>query len=450
MQALDEDGGADVPAAADAGRPARATARAWATWGVGASFYLVAVFHRMALGVAGLRAEHRLHVDHGALASFTALQFLMYLAMQLPAGLAADRIGPRRTLAAGLACIAAGEAVFALAHGLGLGLAGRALVGMGDALTFLNVLRLTHTWFPPRHGALLATLTGVVGGLGQLLGTVPLHWALDRYGWTATFAASSVLTALLFVVALTVIRDRPPGMPAPTHATHAPIAATLRQALARRGTRHGFWIHLAIFCPFQVVGALWGVPFLVQGQGLSTDTAATYLLAMTAAFVLSGPLIGGLASGGGPARRNRLLLALNALLLAPWAAILLWPSHAVPRPLLLAGFVLCGAAAPGGMVAFDVARRANPPHAVGAANGIVNCGGFLGAVVCLELVGLLLGGGTPSASRFQHALLPMLGLSALGLARSARLAGYRPIRSLTAAWAAATRAIGTRNGEQET
>jgi sugar phosphate permease len=424
MQAVDEVG---------ARRPSM---RAWWVWGVAVSFYLVAVFHRMALGVAGLAAEHHLHVDHAALANFTALQYFVYLTMQLPAGLAADRIGPRRTLAAGLACMALGELVFALAHGLGLGLVGRGLVGMGDALTLLNVLRLTHSWFPPRMGSLLAALTGAVGAVGQLMGTVPLEWALHHVGWTATFAGSSALTVLLLGAAFAVIRDRPPGAAAPAPAEHQPVLATLRATWRRPGTRHGFWVHLALFCPFHTIGALWGVPFLVEGQHLGTATAATYLLVLTATFAATGPVIGALA-GRGLRAQNRVVLALNAMIVAVWSVILLWPGGEIPRPVLLAGFVACGLAASGGMVAFDIGRRENPPLAAGSATALVNCGGFLAGVVCLEVVGMALGGGTPGATRWQVALLPMLVLSAAGMVQSVRLSRRREQAPAAVAMAAA-------------
>ena len=70
--------------------------------------------------------------------------------MQLPAGFAADRIGPRRTLALGVLAIVVGETLFALAHSLPVAVVGRALVGVGDAVTFVNVLRLVQNLFPER------------------------------------------------------------------------------------------------------------------------------------------------------------------------------------------------------------------------------------------------------------------------------------------------------------
>jgi MFS family permease len=409
--------------AVDTSRP---TLRAWWIWAVGASFYFAAVFHRTALGVAGLRAERRLHFDHSVLASFTALQFLIYLAMQIPAGLAADRIGPRRTLAGGLLAIAAGELIFGLAHSVPPAIAGRALIGFGDALILINVLRLTQSWFPARMGSLLAALTGVVGALGQLLGTIPLRAALDGFGWTATFAASSAITLLLFVLALTAIRDRPPGISRPTRHDHAPIAATLQAAWARPGTRQGFWAHMALMAPFQVVSALWGAPFLIEGQHFHEATAATYLLVTSLGFAISGPLLGLLADRSLRAQ-NRTLLILNALVVVLWATILLWPdADAVPRALLVAGFACVGAGAAGGMVAFALGRRENPPEAGGAATALVNCGGFSAAIVALELAGLVLGGdATPSADRFRIALAPMLLLSAFAFVRCLRLSRER-------------------------
>ncbi|MDO8210780.1 MFS transporter [Conexibacter sp. CPCC 206217] len=418
-------------------RPSR---RAWWIWGIGASFYFAAVFHRMALGVAGLRAEQRLHFDHEVLASFTALQFLIYLGMQIPAGLAADRIGPRKTLAGGLLAIAAGELIFGLAQSVPPAIAGRALIGFGDALILINVLRLTQSWFPARMGSLLAALTGVVGALGQLLGTIPLRAALEGIGWTATFVGSSAVTLLLFALALVAIRDRPPGVPAPTRADHAPIGATLKAAWARPGTRHGFWAHMAMMGPFQVVSSLWGAPFLIEGQHFDEASAATYLLITSAGFAVAGPLLGALADRGIRAQ-NRTLLVMNALVVLLWAAILCWPDgDGVPRALLMAGFAIVGAGAAGGMVAFALGRRETPSEAGGAATAIVNCGGFSAAIVALELAGLLLGGDTaPDAERFRIALAPMLVLSSFAFVRCLRLSRQRE-RAADAADAAANAA----------
>ncbi|MEZ5191594.1 MAG: hypothetical protein R2734_03070 [Nocardioides sp.] len=48
--------------------------RAWMIWLVGLSVYVLAVFHRSSLGVAGLLAADRFGVDAARLSFFTVLQ----------------------------------------------------------------------------------------------------------------------------------------------------------------------------------------------------------------------------------------------------------------------------------------------------------------------------------------------------------------------------------------
>src|SRR3954466_4117062 len=327
----------------------RARARsAWVVWGFAAGLYFVAVFHRMVLGVAAIEAERRYHVGAGALSAFTAVQLGVYLALQVPVGLAADRIGPRRSLAAGMGAIAVGEAVFALSGTLGAGLAGRALIGLGDAFIFVNVLRVAHTWFPPSRAALLTALTSLLGALGQLLTTVPAHLALDGLGWTATFAGAAAVTALLAAGALGVVRDapgaraarrdRPPPAPPPQDA----VLATLRAAWSGRRTRMGFWAHFGLMTPFVTMTALWGYPWLVQAQGIPRSTAATWLASSIVALAAAAPFVGRLG-GRGPAMQVRMALVTATLLVLAWTALLGRPGGPPPRALILAPLAIRGA-----------------------------------------------------------------------------------------------------------
>jgi MFS family permease len=89
--------------------------RAWVIWAVGLSVYVLAVFHRSSLGVAGLLASDRFHVDATQLAFFTVLQLVVYAGMQVPVGVLLDRYGPRALLLWGLALMTAGQLGFAFA-----------------------------------------------------------------------------------------------------------------------------------------------------------------------------------------------------------------------------------------------------------------------------------------------------------------------------------------------
>jgi len=401
------------------GFPRARSRSGWLVWGFAAGLYFVAVFHRMVLGVAALEAERRYHVGAGALSAFTAVQLAVYLAMQVPVGLAADRIGPRRSLAAGMTAIAVGEAVFALSGTLAAGLAGRALIGLGDAFIFVNVLRVAHTWFPPSRAALLTALTSLLGALGQLLTTVPAHLALDGLGWTATFAGAAAVTALLAAGALGVVRDAP-AAPAEAAPGHDRMLATLRAAWRQRRTRLGFWAHFGLMTPFVTMTALWGYPWLVEAQGLSHATAASWLAFAVVALAIAAPFVGRLG-GRGPYMQVRMALVTGTLLVLAWAAVLGWPGARPPHALILAALAISGVGSAVSVVAFMLARAGNPEHVAGSATGLVNCGGFLAGSVAILAAGVLLGHDGRTAIAFRDALLPMLGFSALSLLQVARL-----------------------------
>lgn len=196
-------------------------------WGIGVAVYFVAVIFRTSLGVAGLDAADRFHVNASALATFSLLQLLVYAGMQIPVGLMVDRLGTKRVLTLGAVLFTAGQLGFALSPSYGMALAARALLGCGDAMTFISVLRLGTRWFPARRGPLMAQLAGLVGMAGNLVSTLVLAPVLHGVGWTAAFAGSAAAGLVVLVPLVLFLRDHPEGYgPAPraAGAPGAPVA----------------------------------------------------------------------------------------------------------------------------------------------------------------------------------------------------------------------------------
>ncbi len=397
---------------------------AWLAWGLAAAFYVVALFHRMSLGVASLDATARFDLAPGTIATLSALQLGLYLGMTIPAGLATDRIGPRRALALGLAAMAVGEITFGLATAAPLALGGRALVGAGDAFIFLSVLRIAQNWFPASRYALLACLTGLAGAVGQLGTTVPLGLSLDGIGWTATFVGSGLLTAGLAIACIALLRDRPAGAPAPAGgAARAGIGRTLRACWARPATRRTYWLHFGLMGPFVAITALWGYPYLVESQGVAPGAARAWLMLSVVMFGLSAPAMGLVAARTSRERVGAMLLGLALGLTGLWALTLLWPSGAPPHALILTTLAMTGVCGGASMLSFDFARAGNPASEGGTATGLANTGGFSAAVIAQLAVGQALG--MAPADGLQTALLPLLGLMIVGcvqIARHARIA----------------------------
>jgi MFS family permease len=390
--------------------------RAWRMWGLAASFYVVAIFHRMSLGVASIDAGARFGVSTSTIALLSIVQLGLYLVMQVPAGLLADRLGPRRSLAIGLMTIGMGELLFALTPSFQLAIFARALVGAGDACMFLNVLRVAAHWLPPQRFALATALTAVAGSLGQLMTTAPLSAALGDLGWTPTFAVSGVLTAVLAVLAVNRLQDRPSGAAA---TVHAPILPTLRRVWRSPAIRHGLWVHFALNCPFVTLTGLWAYPYLVEGQGLPRATAAAILTGAVVAFGVSAPALGAFA-GRLPHRRGAMASAISLSTAAALGLMLGWPGHP-PLVLIVLMLVLSGIAGAASMLAFDLARE-GAGSAGGSAAGMVNIGGFGATIVAQAAIGLLIS----AHVGYRVALLPLLALVAVGALQTLRHPTVRP------------------------
>lgn len=395
--------------------------RAVAMWGIGVAVYFVAITYRTSLGVAGIDAADRFHINASALSSFSILQLLVYAGMQIPVGLLVDRLGAKRVLTMGVVLFTVGQFGFALSESYGPALASRALLGCGDAMTFISVLRLGSRWFPARRGPLVAQVAALFGMAGNLVSTLVLARVLAACGWTPTFAGSAAGGVLVLLLVVFVLRERPDGPvpPAPPRpAGGGYVRHQISAAWREPGTRLGLWAHFTTQFPGMVFLLLWGMPFLVEAQGRSRSEASGLLTLVVVSSMAIGLVYGQLVARHQEARGPIVLGTVGATALA-WTTVLVWPGHA-PGPVLVFLCLVLGACGPASMVGFDFARPANPPERQGTASGIVNVGGFTASMTTLFAVGVLL---DASGNDYRVAFSSVFVLQALGVTQILRLRG---------------------------
>jgi MFS family permease len=371
--------------------------QAIAVWIVGLLVYLLAVFHRSSLAVAGLAATERFDISAAQLATFTMLQLLVYAGLQIPVGLLVDRFGSRAVLLVGASLLTCAQAGFAFADTFGVALVARLFVGMGDAMTFICVLRLVNTWFAPRRIPVVLQLTGVLGQFGAIVAAVPMTWALSHLGWTRSYLFAASLGIVMVVALLVVVHDAPGSRSLRGPALGlAEIRASLAQSWEHPGTRLGFWMHFSTQFSATVLGLLWGFPFLVQGEGLSERAAGLLLTVMVVSVMTAGPILGwGITVR--PWHRSTLVLGIVSAIVASWTVVLAWQGSA-PLWLLVWLVVITGVGGPASMIGFDLGRTSNPPHRLASATGIINQGGFYASLVLVTAIGLILDWRTPAGS----------------------------------------------------
>src|SRR3954464_10129700 len=305
----------------------RPPARAYAVWLVGLLAYAVAVFHRASLGVAALDAQERFSAGASVISLFLVLQLAVYAAMQVPAGRAVDRFGSGAPIAAGALTMAAGQLVLAVATDVPTAVAARVLIGAGDAMTFISVLRLIGLWSPGRAVPLITQLTGQLGQVGQIAAAYPLMALLHATSWRSTFLGAAAVGVLAAVAAIAAIRNAPPGTERRGTASMAQVRRNLVDTWREPGTRLGLYTHLVTQFSGTVFALLWGYPFLVVGEGLAPGTAAALLTLLVVVGMGVGPLLGRLC-GHWPMRRSDLVFSILGLTASVWTVVLLWPGRA--------------------------------------------------------------------------------------------------------------------------
>ena len=310
-----------APASPTAPLLGRALLVAWVVWLLGALNYGHAFFQRTNPSAMTDDLMREFGVSATALGNLAAVYMYAYAALQIPAGVAFDRWGPRAILAGAAACCAAGAILFGLAPSIEVAMLGRLLIGAGAGFSFLDALTLTMIWFPRERYDVMIGFIPPVGIAGAVLGQAPFGALVEALGWRPAILATAALAALL--ACLFWASRRVPAPLAHTPDGHAePLRPHLLAGLRRAVRDPQTWL-LGVSSgfnagPFLAFGALWAVPWLMQVRGIdrlgATSSASVILLGLA----LGSPLAGWLSNR--LRRRKAVLVGFNGLSLVVWAA----------------------------------------------------------------------------------------------------------------------------------
>ncbi|HNI85963.1 MAG TPA: MFS transporter, partial [Ottowia sp.] len=304
--------------------------------------------------------------------------------MQVPLGLASDRIGRKKVIVAGLLVFALGSALAALAGSVHMLVAGRALQGAGAVSAAVTALLadLTRDEVRTKAMALVGISIAAMFAL-SLMAAPPLTGAIGLSGlfW---------LTAALALAGVVLVLVATPAEP-------------VQHVDAPRGRLQEVWRHphlwrldLGVFVLHAVQMAMWVVVpgLLVQAGLLKAEHWKLYLPAVLVSFVFMGGLFA-------LERRGHLRAVLRggiALLLLVQLALLLLASRApglwtlgVVMFFFFMAFNLIEASQP------SLISRLAPAQARGAALGVYNTLQSLGLFAGGALGGWLLKGWGPAA-----------------------------------------------------
>ena len=295
--------------------------------------------------------------------------------LQIPFGMASDRIGRKPVIVAGLLIFVAGSLLAAQADSITTVIIGRALQGAGAISAAVTALLADLT--RPQSRTVSMAVLGVSIGAAFLLALIIGPRLLGVLGLDGIFTAAAVFGALALLALLTV--------PKAPRATAPPVAGALRQAWAAPGLKPLFGgvavLHAAMTAVFVVV------PLKLRDSLdlLAADQWTLFAPVMLCSVLPLPVLIHWAERRGHQSAVFAACIALAALALLGVAMGAGFWTIAVALVAYFAGFNFLEASLP------SLVSKAAPEAIRGAALGVYSSAQFFGAFVGGAAGGLLLG-----------------------------------------------------------
>lgn len=355
--------------------------------------YLLMASQRTAPGLITEQVMRDFDVTAATIGLLISIQFFVYTSLQIPMGILADRYGPNYFLIAGASLTGIGTIIYSLGtHEFVLFFA-RALIGLGDATIWVNLVLILGQWFSAKEFVRLIGLAGMTGSLGFLLATIPFSAWIDLLGWRGAFFSVGLLLCLIGAVLYWVLVRKPEKLfQREPEADVKPEEREKVSILLRRivSSRQAWAL---FFCHFGVVGAYvgfissWSVPYGMAMYGMSRSDASGLILVGLMGALVGAPLTSWISSRFEKIKQPYFVVQL--LILFSWCCFLIFKGYP-PLYLLFVLFFLIGYGYGASTLTFAAVRQTFPLKESGIVSGFANTGGFLSAVLLPMIFGVVL------------------------------------------------------------
>ena len=374
----------------------------WIVFACIASVYFFVYFYRVAPAAMSQGLLQEWHLQGSALGTMSSLYFLLYAAVQIPAGIAADTIGPKKSIILSAVVMAIGSVLSYIAPTFTVLSIGRAVIGLGAGLTLVPLYKILRYWFKEREIATMIGFSGAIGSLGSVLASAPLVAAILLVGWRNTFLYVAIIVLGLAALNIKFVEDSPEKKGFPSIEQHQ--ADSTEKLSTRTMILQGvsMWFKNPIFpilavimmiCYGSLMGlqGLWAGPFLSDVYGMSNSMVGDWLLIMSIGMML-GQVAGVVISDKlFKAKRRLSILVGCTLMVLIWTLLVIVPKSGQHLGILKFLFFALPVADSIATVPIQaLVAESSPKETYGTVFGISNMFPFLGGSIFQRVMGTIL------------------------------------------------------------
>jgi len=133
---------------------------------------------------------------------------IFYASVQIPAGVASDRLGGSKIASLSVLILGLSSLLFAFTPTYDLALAARILMGLSGGFLLPSTMRLLPGWFEAAEYDKAMGIYGFGQGVGLFLTLISIPTVASMYGWRTGLALVSALTLLAAALSLALLRDK--------------------------------------------------------------------------------------------------------------------------------------------------------------------------------------------------------------------------------------------------
>ena len=373
----------------------RISSYGWFVWGILVTIYFLVFFHRLSVGVITEDLINTFGMNATQIANLGAMYFYSYTIMQIPSGILADSLGPKKTVIMGSLLASIGVMIFSFASTIPMAYLGRLLVGLGVSVVFLCLLKIQANWFPQEKFASMSGLTSFIGSMGGVLAQAPLLAMVGLIGWRNSFRTIGLVTLVLAGLTAVFVENRPSEKGLPEVNPQPAKAAGEKQSLLLQMIE--VVKNIKIWAPAITFGGInggfllftgtFGVSFITNVYGLDKVTAANYVSILLVISGIACLLVGKISDSLKNRKLPMIILALCASI--GWGILVFLKP---PVWFMFVFIALMGIASSIGVICWSVGKEVSNPNLSGMALSIVNVCGFLSAALLPIICGKLIDG----------------------------------------------------------
>lgn len=364
---------------------------AWVVTLTAALFFFYEFIQLNIFNAINVELMQAFNLNAAELGQLSSMYFYANAILLFPAGILLDRFSTRKMLFSAVFVSTVGTFVFGLAETYAIAAIGRFLVGVGAAFCFLSCIRLASRWFPPSKMAFVTGLVVTMAMLGGLVAQTPFTALSHLIGWRHAVLLDACLGVFVAIAVWFLVKDRPPNSQANESLDKAKL------------DKLGFWHSLTLVLlnpqnwlggvytslmnlPIFLLGALWGIPYLVQVHHLSPIQASYATTMLFLGVIVGSPLFGWFSDYIG----RRVLPMIVGAVLSFFAMCALLFMHDLGLPMLATLFFLIGLVTSSQVLSYPTIAELNPIALTSTAVSIDSVLIMVSGVLCQPFFGWIL------------------------------------------------------------